>query len=357
MNTAERSLYRPRTHQRGISLIELMVGLTVGLLLVAGLAVMFGNASRSSNELDKSVRHIENGRQAVDLLSQDLAMAGYYGTVPVTTAAAVSSPCVNSATLAAELQTMQAAVPPTIPFGVQGMTPVQAGAQALATPACMPDHRPGTPAVVVRRVETTPVAAGSAATGTLYLQSSHYSADNTSTYIASVNPADFVYRDLAGATNTVRRFISRIYYIANCSECANGGDGIPTLKLSELRSDGFNVRPLAEGIEQIGADYGFDTSGDGMPDEWYGLNGAASTAESDAAAAKGWANVVGVRIAVVSRTTEPTAGHSDARTYAAGLNAVAPFEYTPSAADSSFKRRGYANTVRLNTPAGLREMP
>ena len=37
-----------------------MVGLVVGLLLVAGLALMFANASRSSGELERSVRHIES---------------------------------------------------------------------------------------------------------------------------------------------------------------------------------------------------------------------------------------------------------------------------------------------------------
>ena len=47
---------------RGMSLIELMVALAIGLILVAGLATLFANSSQSGNELEKSIRQMENGR-------------------------------------------------------------------------------------------------------------------------------------------------------------------------------------------------------------------------------------------------------------------------------------------------------
>lgn len=351
------ALHARAGRQQGFSIVELMVGLAVGLLLVAGLSLMYANASRTSGELDKSVRHIENGRYAVDLMSQDLSLAGFYGTVPLTTTTAVTSPCLGTTALKAELQAKQAASPPTLPFGVEGMTTVEAQANA-ATPGCMPGYKPGTPAIVVRRLDTETTQVASVAANTLYVQSSHNWADNNNSYIASTNQSDFVLKNLAGALNPVRRFVSRVYYVASCSDCSNGGDNIPTLKMTELRGTSFTESALAEGIEQIGFDYGFDTNDDGTPDKWYGLNGTAATTESTEAAALGWGNVTAVRVYLVSRTTEPTAGHTDGRTYMSGLKGeTQATSFTPDSADLRFKRRAYSNTVRLNTIAGIREKP
>ena len=59
---------------KGFSLVELMVSLAIGLVLVAGLATLFADSSRTGAEIDKSMRQIENGRYAVDLLSETLAL-------------------------------------------------------------------------------------------------------------------------------------------------------------------------------------------------------------------------------------------------------------------------------------------
>ena len=70
------SLLRASARVRGFSLVELMVGMAIGLVLVAGLSLLFANTSQSGNELNKSIRQIENGRYAMDLLHDDLMLAG-----------------------------------------------------------------------------------------------------------------------------------------------------------------------------------------------------------------------------------------------------------------------------------------
>lgn len=67
--------------QKGLSLIELMIGMAIGLVLVAGLTTLFSNSSGATNELEKSIRQFENGRYAVDLLNEDIRHAGFYGEV------------------------------------------------------------------------------------------------------------------------------------------------------------------------------------------------------------------------------------------------------------------------------------
>ena len=66
-------------HLRGFLLIELMVSIAIGLLLLIGLTTMFVASSRSFSETERASRQIENGRYALDLLSEDIRHAGFYG--------------------------------------------------------------------------------------------------------------------------------------------------------------------------------------------------------------------------------------------------------------------------------------
>jgi Tfp pilus assembly protein PilW len=74
--------------QRGLSLIELMISITLGMTLMAA-AMQFIVSTRQTYELNDDIARIqENGRIALDILSKDLKLAGYRkplngdGTVP-----------------------------------------------------------------------------------------------------------------------------------------------------------------------------------------------------------------------------------------------------------------------------------
>jgi len=68
-------------HQRGLSLIELMIAMVIGLFLMLGL-VQVMSASRNAYQLSTGVaRTQENSRFAVDFLQRDLRMAGHMGCV------------------------------------------------------------------------------------------------------------------------------------------------------------------------------------------------------------------------------------------------------------------------------------
>src|ERR671925_1972308 len=69
--------YRQRAG--GFSLVELMISLTIGLLLLTALATIFANSSRTQREVTLSAQQIENGRYAIDLVSEDLRHAGFWG--------------------------------------------------------------------------------------------------------------------------------------------------------------------------------------------------------------------------------------------------------------------------------------
>src|SRR5438876_3275723 len=64
---------------RGFTLIELMVGMTLGLIVLAVVTTAFVNVSSNRREMQRTGRQIENGRFATQLLADDIVNTGYFG--------------------------------------------------------------------------------------------------------------------------------------------------------------------------------------------------------------------------------------------------------------------------------------
>src|SRR3990167_259795 len=86
-----------RQTQRGLSLVELMISITIGLLILSAMTTLFVNQSKTRAELDKSNRMIDNGRYALELLSENLRLAGFYGELDPST-------CRSEQTISATVQ-------------------------------------------------------------------------------------------------------------------------------------------------------------------------------------------------------------------------------------------------------------
>ncbi|MGX2042137.1 PilW family protein [Methylocaldum sp. MU1018] len=65
--------------QRGISLVEIMVALTLSLLLTGGALTVYLGSRQSYRANDAMARLQENARYAFEILGRDLRMAGYRG--------------------------------------------------------------------------------------------------------------------------------------------------------------------------------------------------------------------------------------------------------------------------------------
>lgn len=341
--------------QRGFSLMELMIGLTIGLVLIAGLAVLFANTSRSGNELEKSIRQIENGRYAIELLHDELTLAGFYGEVPGDLSN-YSSPDVCATALANLGWDKTNPSAPRLPLPIRGLSPTEAAALT-----CLPNYKTGTVAFAVHRLGTTAVAPAAVATTNVpYVQTSRCNSDPVADpFILSGATSNLTLKAFSCGTadlNAVRPYVSRVYYIATCNECGTGSDTTPTLKMAELRGTAMATIPLAEGIETMVLEYGFDTTDPasatasaadkGRPDVFLtGLSGIPGARDND------WGNVVAVRLHMLSRTTEPSPGYNDSgKTYTLGPTTI-------NGDTTGFKRRVYTTTARLINVAGPREVP
>jgi type IV pilus assembly protein PilW len=65
--------------QRGVSLVELMVAITIGLILIAGVLSIFLSSKVTYFANEKTARLQENGRVALDMVVHDVRSAGYMG--------------------------------------------------------------------------------------------------------------------------------------------------------------------------------------------------------------------------------------------------------------------------------------
>lgn len=344
----------------GFSLAELMIAVTIGLLILAGLAGVFSTTSKSRGEVERSNRQVENGRYAMQVLMDDLKVAGYFGELDpsgLSTPATKPDPC---ATAVADLRTSMA-------LHVQGYD------DGDTVPSCLQDVKSGTDILVIRRASTC--VAGStdcdaAGAGRPYFQASLCYPTSGSVELASGNINNYFgistdptslnlrRRDCA-TTASVRRYLTHIYFVANNNE---GSDGIPTLKRAELGgtpgSSAFTIVPLVEGIENIQFEYGIDTDAAGDAN---GGSPNAYTADPDtfntclaAACMENWRNVVSVKLHVLARNTDKTPGYTDTKTYTLGLDAAGSQRNFGPFSDG-YKRHVYQSSIRLTNPAGRRE--
>src|SRR5512147_1064024 len=77
---------------RGFTLVELLVGIAIGILLIGALAIMFASSSQSYGEMLKKSQQLESGRYAFSVIRDDLQHAGYMGSRWRLPAAAASAP-------------------------------------------------------------------------------------------------------------------------------------------------------------------------------------------------------------------------------------------------------------------------
>ena len=78
-----RPLRPGRQTQEGISLVELMIGLTLSLFILGALAQAFAFASESRRTQESTARLMDGGRAASELVGRALRMATYWGCTGV----------------------------------------------------------------------------------------------------------------------------------------------------------------------------------------------------------------------------------------------------------------------------------
>ena len=335
--------------QHGLSLIEMMVGLTIGLVLTLGLFTLIANTSQSFKVQDDFSRMQENGATAFRYIGDSLRHAGFFGNVMATGNIKISAGSAVADTTNPPCGS--AANPPGANWAFDFTTPIIAFAPATANEAnalfpCIrtqnfyapPPMANPNPVLVTRGasgfrvcVALVPVpgppvcinansllAAQLDPANTVYVQANPY---DGAIFFGREYPIAEAKKYLVGGVpgNDMEMFEYRthVYYIRPCSRPLNGaicganldGNGnslddnsnpIPTLVRQELVGSAMTEVPLVEGIELIDYRFGIDTNGDGVADVFN-----ATPIPTD------WINVVTVKVSILVRSPSLNLAYDD----------------------------------------------
>lgn len=301
--------------QSGMSIIELMIAMTIGLLIMAGLANLFVQTKQSFRQDNIISRMQEDARFAMNLISTDVAMAGFFG--PIQESISIE----NAGTIAGS--TAQQFV-----YGIPMLTlDNDDGSSTLDWGGTLPGYKAGTDAISIRRVE------GSFTEDPSEMETGHFYLETNGQEGNMIAAAD-------GSTGMVNaefwKYTPSIYYIR--SWCRTG-DGIPSLVKVWWDGTGVQRDCIAAGIEDMQVELGLDHDEDLVPEEY--VSQTLTTADTAALAA--------VRIHLLGRATRADQEYTNSRTYNIG-NAAA---YTPG---DRFYRRVYTTTVQTRNPTGYRAL-
>lgn len=291
---------RPR--QRGFSLVELMVAMTIGLVVVAAVGYVYLSSRQAFRMTDSMSRMQENARLGIETMARDVRMAGYVGCINLQSGAAtvytIASPPVPAISPATAItgQDFTAVTPGfagttiTRPAGdtisVMGafgggvsltgnLPPNNANVQINGNPYGFADDD----VLVVADCKNADIfrATGVSATGGT-VTISHASATNISNNVGSYGPDGFVfkmeqYTYFIGVNPAGKRALYR----------TNLATGLPK-----------DTVELVEDVWDMQIEYGRDTSGDGAADV-YGDATAVGT---------NWTQVVSARISLLLASPE-----------------------------------------------------
>lgn len=381
--------------EAGLSLIELLVALALGLIIVAALGQLFVNISRTNQEMAKTNSQIENARFAMQFLRDDVVHAGFWdgfvpefddlslSSLPEDYPTAVPDPCLGYASWTDEIKQNLVGIP----------IEVYTGSGTLGTcegvGGVIEDRVLGTDVLVVRHAHTC--AAGTVNcdddglnADRLYFQTSGCTNEISSPpppytvpYALDPNAPLLDKTCVVGANAPKRKFVQSIFYIRNYANVDT--DNIPTLVRSEFDLTGTTPTQqppvaLVEGIELFRVELGIDNvsesgatldpndfddaikwedednwekplnRGDGIPDEYVHCPASRCSILQ-------LTNAVTAKLYILARATQPTPGYTDTKTYEMGSSGPIP------AFNDDYKRHVFSTTVRINNVSGRRETP
>lgn len=288
----------------GFSLVEVLIGMAVSLFLLSVLITVFISNKQSFRMQEGANFMQENGRFAMAFVGHSLRMADHWGGVEVSD---MEKKTVSITGLGSCNQSWITDLEVALQ-GYEGAAAVGSVSQLPGSCIAASDYEPNTDMVVVRRADL-----GTVLNNEVFVRTAVGLVGVLGQAPASGDPPNLGLGDEDGTANYPYR--AELWFIRPCSVHTGGSsatacdagddDGTPIPTLSRLYLDGNTLvlQPLVEGIENMQLEYGRDTDEDGNVDRFdtaSTLNDLSSAAQREAA----WAEVVSVRVALVSRTPQ-----------------------------------------------------
>lgn len=340
--TPSRSDYISICRQKGLSLVELMVAITISLILLAGVIQIFLSSKTSYRLLEATSRVQENGRFAIDFLNKDIRMAGFMGCFRgnvATIETTLNDPTNfkwDYTTAIQGYESIGAGWHQALPASISGL--VRNGTDVIVTRGLVGDGV----SLVSPFSDTTKLFVAESGSNILsgdivmITNCNQVSIGQITTTTNNGSGFDLVHSDTGGFTpgngisdftnvfgsgSEVARFQTIIYYIGT------GASGFPALFRQSLTTGGsMQDQELVDDVENMQVYYGEDLDNDGIANRYIEANNIGNLN-----------NVVSVRISLLLRSMENIS--SSAQTYT--------YDDTETTADDRRVRRIFNTTIKI----------
>lgn len=292
------------SRQHGLTLVEIMVAMTIGLVLLGGVITILVSSQQTYRVNEALARIQENARFAFQILSRDIRMAGYMGcvgegTVPVNT---LNNSAAYLWNFGQPIQGFEAAGGGWAPVLPAEITSPLSGHDILVirgvdgNDSRVLSHPGGTPpgSADLKVTAGSGLQIGDIVLVTDCLAAAVFQVTNTNTSAGQDNVVHNTGEDTPGnATKNlgqsfeggeIVRITTRSYYVRT------NPDGNPALY---WKRGNAAAEELVEGVEDMQVDYGVDTDGDRTADVYQTADLVAD-----------WESVVSVRINLLMQSTE-----------------------------------------------------
>jgi type IV pilus assembly protein PilW len=328
-----------KRRQAGLTMVEIMVAITLGLILTAGVIQMFVSNKRAYQVQDAINSLQENGRFAMRILTDSLRATDHWGGVEA--ADVGGTPTVSG------IGSCDSNWILSVTYGIRGYDGTSSNSPLPTGCINDADYVASSDVLIVRHAggeyyDSATVKSGSNANEVWVRTAVGRRAELFLGSAITGLPSDLYdasNEDAVGLYNY--HYDVNAYFIQPCSNkqstyCSSSDDGgkpIPTLARLSLEAGRLQQQSLVSGIEQMQIEYGLDTNLDNNA-EYYVP--AAQVATSD------WDKVVSARISLVVRANE-RGTLADTQTYTLPGGAT----YTPSADAQYYPRKVFTTVVQI----------
>lgn len=297
------------SRQSGVSLVELMIAMMLGLFLMYALVEILINGKQSFGSANHLSRLQENGRIATNLVVSDVKRAGYWGGNSNVPGVAGT---LDQLDPAASCDPNGRAWSRMISQPVFGINDARTGYNCIPAVSYLRGD-----VLVVRHAAPWIAPAPLIATRT-YLRSSLFEGK------IFIGSDEAILDNLVDDTpQSVREIQAHAYYVGPSGRSCNGAE-VPSLFRVRLGDDGKpTADELLPGIEHLQVQYGID----------------GQYLNANEIALADWGDVVTVRLWLLLRAECPETGYSDNRTITMGD--------TNYVVNDSFRRQLYSSVVML----------
>lgn len=311
------------SQQRGFSLVELMVALTIGVVLIGGALTIHVQSHDAHTFAERMARIQENGRFAFDVAGPDVRLAGYWGRVekPASIARRTGDPINPMPPAFAPVNDCYAGYYTNVVRRIEAANEDETGALNPFA-GCLPDGNRlvGTDVLVVRHAAAAATAPADLIANRMYVITNAVTGE---LFIAGAQPIPPGY----SVTDQIREVVTHLYYISPNSSV---GAGVPALNRIELREGPELInQELIPGVEDLQVQLGVDSDDDGSVNNYLTPNDPA-VAGARIVATRAWLLVRGERIDL---------GFTDTATYDYADLSVEPAD--------QFRRMLMTKTLRL----------